>query len=70
MAENLANEPVLVFASVAGYTPELYNRSATPFQGPCTSLVNQIFSPSREPGTTEHDTIFKVGRWHYDCLLR
>jgi len=68
---NLGARDDVMFARLAGYLLlEFFNRRATLTEGPCASLVKQIGSSPREFGDSAHDIVFKVGRWHFDHLLR
>ena len=58
----------LMFARVAGYLLEFFNRRAILSDIPCETLVKQLISPPQD-GDTLHDVVFGVGRWYFDRLL-
>jgi len=61
----------IMSSRVAGYLlGEFFNRHAILSEGPCASLVKQLTSSPQEPGDTDHDLVFNVGKWHHEYFLR
>ena len=68
---NKEAEQNVISARIAGYLlVELFRRRTILSDGPCVSLVKQLISPPREPEDTDHDLVFRIGKWHREYFLR
>ena len=68
---NKEAEQNVVSARVAGHLlVELFSRRTILSEGPSRSLAKQLILSPRDSSDTDHDLVFRIGKWYREYFLR